>query len=229
MADRRVIVFRSRLREGVSAEYDRHAEDVYQRAIGMRGFISAKDFTAEDGERVAVIEWDSAENLAIWRDDTEHVAAQRQGRDRYYSEYRIQICSEERASSFDGAAWTKTDRDPARLRGIAERWLLCFERRELDGLLALYADDATHTSPKIRARHPETGGVLRGKAAMRAWWQDSFERLPTMRYETAAITADRNRVYMEYVRRVEGEPDLPVAEVLDVRDGLIVASRVFHG
>jgi len=26
-----------------------------------------------------------------------------------------------------------------------------------------------------------------------------------------------------------GEPDLPVAEVLDIRDGVIVASRVFHG
>jgi hypothetical protein len=34
---------------------------------------------------------------------------------------------------------------------------------------------------------------------------------------------------MEYLRHVPGEPDLPVAEVLEVRDGLIVASRVFHG
>ncbi|HEY1556672.1 MAG TPA: nuclear transport factor 2 family protein [Kofleriaceae bacterium] len=121
------------------------------------------------------------------------------------------------------------DRDPARLRGIAERWLLCFERRELDGLLALYADDATHTSPKIRARHPETGGLLRGKAALRAWWADAFARLPSMRYEPTALTADDRRVVMEYVRKVDGEPDLPVAEVLEVDGGLIVASRVFHG
>ena len=96
-------------------------------------------------------------------------------------------------------------------------------------MLALYADDATHTSPKIRVRHPETGGLLHGKAAMRAWWQDSFDRLPIMTYAASSITADRDRVYMEYVRRVDGEPDLPVAEVLDVRDGLVVASRVFHG
>jgi hypothetical protein len=34
---------------------------------------------------------------------------------------------------------------------------------------------------------------------------------------------------MEYVRTVEGQPDLTVAEVLDVEGGLIVASRVFHG
>ena len=112
---------------------------------------------------------------------------------------------------------------------LAERWLDRFEARDLDGLLALYADDATHTSPKIRARHPETGGLLRGTTAMRAWWQDAFDRLPSMRYEPTSLTANHDRVFMEYIRHVDGEPDLPVAEVLDVKDGLIVASRVFHG
>jgi hypothetical protein len=43
------------------------------------------------------------------------------------------------------------------------------------------------------------------------------------------ITADGERAVMEYVRRVPGEPDLPVAEALDIRNGRIVASRVFHG
>ena len=114
-------------------------------------------------------------------------------------------------------------------RNLAERWLDCFERRDLDGLLALYAEDATHTSPKIRARHPETGGQLRGKAAMRAWWQDAFDRLPTLRYVATAITADDRRVVLEYTRQVAGEPDLPIAEVFDVERGAIVASRVFHG
>jgi ketosteroid isomerase-like protein len=125
-----------------------------------------------------------------------------------------------------------TDREPCNhvtSRHIAERWLDCFEHRDLDGLLALYADDATHTSPKIRVRHPETGGKLHGKAAMRVWWQDSFDRLPSMRYLPTALTADTDRVFMEYTRQVDGDADLPVAEVLDIQGGRIVASRVFHG
>ena len=224
-------MFRSRLRAGVEGTFGPHADEVYRRAITMQGFIDSKDYVGDDGERVTIVEWDSAENLAGWRGETGHVAAQQAGRDRYYSEYRIQVCTETRSSTFDGAtrAWTKTDRDPAKLRGIATAWLACFERRDLDGLLALYADDATHTSPKIRVRHPETGGLLRGKPAMRAWWADSFERLPSMKYVPTSITADGSRVYMEYVREVAGEPAMPVAEVLDVTDGLIVASRVFHG
>ncbi|HEY5949601.1 MAG TPA: nuclear transport factor 2 family protein, partial [Kofleriaceae bacterium] len=211
------------------AEFSRHAEQVHERGIKMKGFVSTKDFAANDGERITIVEFDSPENLAKWRDDEFHRAAQQRGRERYYSQYNIQVCGELRTSSFDGERWTKTNRDPARLVEIARRWLACFEARDLDGLLALYADDATHTSPKIRVRHPDTGGLLRGKPAMRAWWQDSFDRLPSMRYVPTALTADRDRVFMEYVRHVDGEPDLPVAEVLEIRDGVIVASRVFHG
>lgn len=231
MTDRRVIVFRSQLRAGVAADYGRRAEQMWRLAIARPGFVSATDFTAEDGERLALIEWDGEQALAAWRADAAHVVAQREGRDQFYARYSLQVCRELRASRFDAATGERTEvvHDPGVLRSIAERWLACFERRELDGLLALYADDATHTSPKIRARHPDTGGLLRGKPALRAWWQDAFARLPTMRYTATAITADDRRVVMEYVRRVDGEPDLPVAETLDVERGVIVASRVFHG
>jgi heme-degrading monooxygenase HmoA/ketosteroid isomerase-like protein len=227
--DRRVIVFRSRLRADITGEYERHAGDIFAIAEKMPGYVSIKDFTAEDGERVAIAEWRSPEELLTWRNEPSHAAAQTAGRERYYSEYAIDICAPVRGSRFDGTTRTAFDHDPAQLRAIAERWLACFERRDLDGLLALYADNATHTSPKIRVRHPETGGLLTTKAAMHAWWADSFARLPSMRYVPVSITADRNRVYYEYIRQVDGEPDMPVCEVLDVKDGLIIASRVFHG
>jgi hypothetical protein len=116
------------------------------------------------------------------------------------------------------------------LAALARRWLACFEAADLEGLLALYAEDAVHTSPKIRVLHPETGGVLRGKPALRAWWQGAFARLPGLKYEETSLTCEAPRVFMEYVRKAPGEADLPVAEVLEVgAAGLIVASRVYHG
>ena len=121
------------------------------------------------------------------------------------------------------------DLRPPAIGAIARRWLDCFAAHDLDGLLALYAEDAIHTSPKVRVRHPETGGVLRGKLALRAWWADAFARLPDLGYELSGLTVDRARVFMEYMRRVPGEPELPVAEVLDIEGALIVASRVYHG
>jgi ketosteroid isomerase-like protein len=119
---------------------------------------------------------------------------------------------------------------PDALVVIARTWLECFARADLDGLLALYAEDAVHTSPKIRVLHPDTGGLLVGKPALRAWWQGAFARLPGLHYEERTLTAQGDRVFMEYVRHAPGEPDLPVAEVLVVGEaGLITASRVFHG
>lgn len=112
---------------------------------------------------------------------------------------------------------------------VARRWLQRFNARDLDGLLELYAEDAVHVSPKLRDRQPETRGEIRGKAALFAWWRDAMDRLPGLRYDEQYLTAMGERVFMEYLRRVPGEPDLLVAEVLVVRGGLIRESRVFHG
>ncbi|MGA9520660.1 MAG: nuclear transport factor 2 family protein [Myxococcaceae bacterium] len=112
---------------------------------------------------------------------------------------------------------------------IAHAWLEAFNRYDVDALVALYADDATHTSPKIRALHPDTGGKLVGRAALSSWWRESNARLPGLRYELTALTANEDRVFVEYIRHAPNQPDMPVAEVFDVRDGRIVASRVYHG
>jgi ketosteroid isomerase-like protein len=112
---------------------------------------------------------------------------------------------------------------------IARAWIDAFNAHDLERLLALYAEDAHHTSPKIRTLHPKTGGKLRGKAALREWWADALERIPDLRYELTYVTASDERVFVEYLRQTRGEPDLPVAEVFDVRGGVIVSSRVYHG
>ncbi len=111
---------------------------------------------------------------------------------------------------------------------IATQWFDAFNAHDLEGLLALYHDNAEHFSPKLKVRLPETQGLVRGKAALRAWWKDALERLPTLHYTPITLTANDERVWMEYIRHVEHEPDMKVAEVLEIRDGMIVASRVYH-
>ncbi|MFZ5477772.1 MAG: NUDIX domain-containing protein [Myxococcota bacterium] len=115
------------------------------------------------------------------------------------------------------------------LHALARRWLRAFNTRDLDGLLALYADHAVHTSPKLRDRRPETKGEVRGKAALRSWWADSMDRLPGLHYAEQHLTASGDRVFMEYLRTNPGDADLLVAESLVVRDGVIAESHVFHG
>jgi len=118
---------------------------------------------------------------------------------------------------------------PEDLVAVARRWLACFSTHDLDALISLYAPDARHTSPKLRALRPESGGVLVGREALRGWWADAFARLPGLRYVEESLTANSDRVFMEYRRCVPGEAETLVAEVLELRDGRIVASRVYHG
>lgn len=112
---------------------------------------------------------------------------------------------------------------------IASIWFEAFNEHNLEKLLTLYDDNAQHYSPKLKIRQPETKGLIKGKDALREWWQDAFDRLPSLQYEVIRLTADEEQVFMEYIRHVDGEEDLPVGEVLQIRNGLIVFSRVYHG
>jgi limonene-1,2-epoxide hydrolase len=112
---------------------------------------------------------------------------------------------------------------------IAHAWFEAFNAHNLDKLLSLYDDEASHFSPKLKIKHPETNGLVTGKNALRTWWQESFEQLPTLNYKVTSLTANDDRVFMEYVRKVENENDMLVAEVLEIKEGNIVLSRVYHG
>lgn len=112
---------------------------------------------------------------------------------------------------------------------IANRWIDAFNAHDLERLLSLYDDQAVHFSPKLKIRHPETEGLIKGKDALSAWWKDALDRLPSLHYNLTRLTADTDRVFMEYIRQVDHEADMAVAEVLEISGGLIVASRVYHG
>jgi heme-degrading monooxygenase HmoA len=85
-------VFRSRLRPDAAANgYQALAEEMERLARTMPGFVDFKTFTADDGERVSIVEFDSIENHNRWRDHPDHRAAQRRGREDFYSDYRIVV------------------------------------------------------------------------------------------------------------------------------------------
>jgi SnoaL-like domain len=89
--------------------------------------------------------------------------------------------------------------------------------KDLEWLLDLYHDHAEHFSPKLKVRHPETNGLIKGKDALRDWWQDAFDRLPSLHYEIIRLTPHKDSVFMEYIRHVNGEADLFVGEMLEIK------------
>ena len=115
-----------------------------------------------------------------------------------------------------------------KILSIAKKWFDAFNEHDLKKLLALYDDNAQHYSPKLKVRNPETKGLIAGKKALRLWWRDSFERLPSLKYQPQRFIANDSSVFLEYIRVVDGEENMTVGEVLEIRDGLIISSRVYH-
>ena len=118
---------------------------------------------------------------------------------------------------------------PRENQNIALKWFDAFNTHDLEKLLSLYDENAEHFSPKLKIRKPETNGYVWGKEALREWWKDAFARIPSLNYRVITLTANEDRVFMEYIRKADAEPDMSVAEVLEIKNGTIVASRVYHG
>jgi len=95
-----ITVFRTRLKPGLGDEYRALVRRMIELAETMPGFISHKDFTADDGERVTIVEFEHEEGMRVWRTNPEHQAAQKLARDKYYTEYHIQVCTLDRESKF---------------------------------------------------------------------------------------------------------------------------------
>lgn len=104
LSDKVVVVFRSRLRADVDLQaLEAAGARMYELASAMPGFISYKDFTAADGESVAIVEFSDAASLLAWRNHPEHRLMQQRGREEFMAEYHIQVCRIERDYSFQGS------------------------------------------------------------------------------------------------------------------------------
>jgi heme-degrading monooxygenase HmoA len=88
-----VTIFRSRLNPGVQEEYGPMAKHMSELARTIRGYVCHKGFTAEDGERVTIVEFESEEALQEWRLHPEHAKAKRRGIQSFFSDYKFQICT----------------------------------------------------------------------------------------------------------------------------------------
>jgi len=96
-----VVVFRARrTAEGDGEEYRRWVLHMSYLARKMPGYISHKGYVAEDGDRLTLFEWESADTLRAWATHPEHIPVKKLGREKFYTEYHLQVCELVRESKF---------------------------------------------------------------------------------------------------------------------------------
>ena len=78
-------------------------EELAKQQEGFLGIESARNDIStalNSGLGITVSYWKSLESIKQWKQQTDHLVAQRKGRSDWYSWYKVQICKVERAYEF---------------------------------------------------------------------------------------------------------------------------------
>jgi heme-degrading monooxygenase HmoA len=76
---------------------------MYELGTAMPGFVSYKEFAAEDGETLTLVEFDTEAQLLAWRNQPEHLEVQARARAEFFSEYAITVTEPRRVYHFNRA------------------------------------------------------------------------------------------------------------------------------
>ena len=96
-----LVVFRNRKRADIDARaYAADSDLMETMAREQPGFISFKSYSADDGEVIALSEWEDENAALAWRRVAEHSAAQSRGRSEFYEDYTLFACKHPRIHRF---------------------------------------------------------------------------------------------------------------------------------
>lgn len=115
-------------------------------------------------------------------------------------------------------------------QAVHHAWNAALEAKDVEGVLALYAPDASIESPLVRYLLGTESGVCAGHEAMRAFIPKVFANQPEERrtYRNEVFTDGRVLMW-EYPRETPDGEQMDFAEVMELQDGLIQRHRVYWG
>lgn len=118
-------------------------------------------------------------------------------------------------------------------RIIFERWHQTILARDLDGLMALYAEDAILETPLILVTLPgRTTGILTGKPDIHAFFEAGLKRIGKglgRWWRTGIHFVNGHQLVWEYPRATPDGDQTDLVEVMDLAGGLIAHHRVYWG
>lgn len=94
------VIFTSQRTEGDNG-YGEMADAMVNLASQQPGYLGIE--SARENLGITVSYWQSLEAIAAWKQNFDHLAAQRRGRTDWYQTYKVRICRVERDYSFEKA------------------------------------------------------------------------------------------------------------------------------
>ena len=109
---------------------------------------------------------------------------------------------------------------------VAQAWLDAFNAHRADRVVEHFADDVTARSPVIARLRPDSGGVLTGKPAVQACYEEGLRQIPDLHFTLVEVLTGVDQLTILY----RNQHATLVAETLTVRDdGLVGSVCVTYG
>jgi heme-degrading monooxygenase HmoA len=90
------VIFSSQRSPGEQG-YSKTADRMVELAARRPGYLGIESARGESGFGITVSYWESAEAIAGWKADLEHLAAQERGKSTWYEHYELRVAKVERA------------------------------------------------------------------------------------------------------------------------------------
>jgi steroid delta-isomerase len=119
----------------------------------------------------------------------------------------------------------------AQIKHVYEGWHEATKARDVPGLGALYAEDATFESASVLTVWSDHGsGVLHGRAEIAKFLGEVYRKgIFGQWYRTATYFSNGRQLIWEYPRETPDGQQTDLVEVMELEDGLIVRHRVYWG
>jgi len=112
---------------------------------------------------------------------------------------------------------------------FAHQWAAAWNERAVERVLEHFHENVTFTSPTAQA--VVAVGTVRGKAALRAYWNTALERVTSLRFTVDRVVWDATTRELAILctREANGSTKRISENLTFDADGLVISAEVFHG
>lgn len=91
--------------------------------------------------------------------------------------------------------------DERQVRDFAREWVEAWNSHDLERILEHYSDDVALTSPVAAERLGDPSGTVRGKAALRRYFEQGLAAYPELRFDLVDVMWGIGSVVLYYVNQ----------------------------
>lgn len=95
------VIFSSLLAPEAGEDYQVMADKMEILATGHSGYLGMESVRQADGHGITVSYWQDSESIQRWKQDIDHILAQKMGKEHWYQQYSVSVSLVERQYNFE--------------------------------------------------------------------------------------------------------------------------------